>query len=199
MYWGNPDASVSFCENKYKNSEYIAEYYNTLTALSYVMVGFFYLNTKLKDIGLNIIVLGIGTGVLHATLRYYGQMLDEIAMLSLSFNIISYLKAYKENKQISKYFLLGIICIYIKFYHHFYIFFLMFSSMQLYIYKLYSNISIIKYNTCLKNIYVSIFLISSICWISDQVLCEYVKEYNLHALWHVGTSISIFIGLLPLV
>ena len=39
MYWGTPDVSVSFCEDKYVVSNYIAEYYNTMSALSYVIVG----------------------------------------------------------------------------------------------------------------------------------------------------------------
>ena len=89
MYWGTPDVSVSFCEDKYIVSNYIAEYYNTLSAFAYILVGTFYYKTKLKKIGLSIIFLGIGTTVLHSTLRYYGQILDEGGMLVLSFNIIN--------------------------------------------------------------------------------------------------------------
>ena len=31
MFWGNPDASVNFCEIDYTKSNYIAEYNNTLS------------------------------------------------------------------------------------------------------------------------------------------------------------------------
>ena len=41
MFWGKPDVSVSFCEEKYVVSDYIAEYYNTMSALSYVIVGIY--------------------------------------------------------------------------------------------------------------------------------------------------------------
>ena len=65
MFWGEPDASVHFCEDKYATNDYVAEYYNTLSAFSYILVGMFYYKTKLKKIGVSIIFLGIGTGVLH--------------------------------------------------------------------------------------------------------------------------------------
>ena len=49
MYWGNPDASVSFCEDKYNVLPYVAEYYNTMSAISYIIVGLILKNfTKLK-------------------------------------------------------------------------------------------------------------------------------------------------------
>ena len=65
MFWGEPDSSVHFCEDKYATNDYVAEYYNTLSAFSYILVGMFYYKTKLKKIGVSIIFLGIGTGVLH--------------------------------------------------------------------------------------------------------------------------------------
>ena len=50
MYWGNPDVSVKFCEDKYKVSNYVAEYYNTLSAISYIIVGIFLYKTKLNNL-----------------------------------------------------------------------------------------------------------------------------------------------------
>ena len=51
MYWGNPDASVSFFEDKYNVLPYVAEYYNTMSAISYLIVGLILRNfTKLKKI-----------------------------------------------------------------------------------------------------------------------------------------------------
>ena len=42
MYWGNPDVSVKFCEDKYGVSNYVAEYYNTLSAIFYIIVVYFH-------------------------------------------------------------------------------------------------------------------------------------------------------------
>ena len=81
------DTSVNFCENKYIKSKYIAEYYNTLSGFLYILVGLIYINTKIKRIALCSVILGIGTMILHMTQRYYGQILDEMAMLSLCYFI----------------------------------------------------------------------------------------------------------------
>ena len=113
MYWGVSDASVSFCEDKYIKSDYIAEYYNTLSALSYIIIGCIYLNTKLKEIGCATVMLGIGTGILHGTLRYYGQWLDEISMLILSFFIINRIRCINNMRKISKMYLYFLIIFYL--------------------------------------------------------------------------------------
>ena len=97
MFWGTPDVSVSFCEDKYVVSNYIAEYYNTMSALSYVIVGLFFYNTRLKNLSKIIILLGLGTALLHGTLRFYGQWLDELSMLYLSYQIICRMR-YLRNK-----------------------------------------------------------------------------------------------------
>ena len=48
--------------------------------------------------GYTLIILGIGTFLLHATQRWYGQWLDELSMLLLSFQGISYLRKIKNKK-----------------------------------------------------------------------------------------------------
>ena len=45
-YWGESDSSITFCEDKYVVSEYIAEYYNTLTAAAYIIIGCLFFNTR---------------------------------------------------------------------------------------------------------------------------------------------------------
>ena len=199
MYWGKQDVSVFFCEDKYSHSNYIAEYYNTITAIPYIIVGIFYYRTKLKNIGISIIFLGIGTGVLHCTLRYYGQMLDEISMLVLSFNIINKIRYRQFLKELSNKYLPFLILIYLYFYNNFLVFFTIFTSMQIYTYYLVSNRKnkeISKSNRYVS-LYINIFVFSTFCWILDQVFCEYVKFLYLHAVWHIGTSLSLFIGLIP--
>ena len=99
MFWGTPDVSVSFCEDKYVVSNYIAEYYNTMSALSYVIVGLFFYKTRLKNLSKIIILLGLGTALLHGTLRFYGQWLDEVSMLILSFYIIKEVRLIRLNKR----------------------------------------------------------------------------------------------------
>jgi len=199
MFWGYPDASVCFCEDKYVKNDYVAEYYNTISAFSYILVGMFYYKTKLKKIGTSIILLGIGTCVLHCTLRYYGQIFDEGAMLVLSFNIINKIRDRQNLQEFSRKYFYLLFVFYLLFHTKFYMFISIFSSLQIYTYYL------IKYrenkDNSKSNIYISsyinIFSFSLFCWILDQLFCEYVKQFHLHAIWHIGTSISLFIGLVP--
>ena len=46
-FWGIPDASVVFCEEKYIESYWVGEYYNTLSSLMYICVGIPFLFTKI--------------------------------------------------------------------------------------------------------------------------------------------------------
>ena len=66
--WGISDTSVSFCENKYEESKYIAEFYNTISSLSYMIVAYPFLRTKIKRISWS--CMGVGMGCwLCASLR----------------------------------------------------------------------------------------------------------------------------------
>ena len=40
LFWGKKDTSINFCENPYEKNNYIAEYYNTISAIGY-LVGIF--------------------------------------------------------------------------------------------------------------------------------------------------------------
>ena len=196
MFWGKPDVSVSFCEDKYVVSDYIAEYYNTMSALSYVIVGILFYRTRLKNLSIIMILLGLGTALLHGTLRFYGQWLDETCMLILSFFIIKEIRMERFNKRTNNLYLLALILPYFVFERFFCYFFLVFCSLQIYIYLI-ARKKIKKYTLeyYLINSYSIILIISGICWLLDQLFCEYVKEYQLHAVWHAGTALSMLLGL----
>ena len=88
-FWGHPDASIKFCEDKYVHNKYVAEYYNSLSAGVYFLVGCFFYNSRLKHIANDLFALSIGTLLFHMTMRAWGQMMDEAAMILLSFDVIS--------------------------------------------------------------------------------------------------------------
>ena len=196
MFWGKPDVSVSFCEDKYVVSDYIAEYYNTMSALAYVIVGIFFFRTRLKKLSIIMILLGLGTALLHGTLRFYGQWLDETSMLILSFFIIKEIRKERFNKKTNNLYLLALILPYFVFERFFCYFFLVFCSLQIYIYLI-ARKKIKKYTLeyYLIKSYSIILLISGICWLLDQLFCEYVRDYQLHAVWHAGTALSMLLGL----
>ena len=201
MFWGTPDVSVSFCENKYIVSDYIAEYYNTMSALSYVIVGLLFYKTKLQKLSKIIILLGLGTALLHSTLRFYGQWIDELSMLILSFYIIKEIRQMRFGITTSELYLLLLIFPYFLFERYFSYFFVVFSSLQIYTY----TISRKNYDECTRQVYylikayLIVLILSSICWLGDQLFCDYVQNYQLHAVWHVGTSLALFFGLFALI
>lgn len=197
-YWGNKDASVSFCEPAYKDSIYIAEYYNTFSGFIYCFLGLYFLKTDIKNMGYTLISLGTGTVLLHATQRWYGQWLDELSMLYLSFQIIKRIRYLRNQKTPNWIALIGLLT-YIYFFETYVIFILLFSGAQL---QILNDVKYLKPKEKKKwifdlsiLIYKVSFIISSILWILDHLLCKNVEFLKLHAIWHIGTGISIFFGL----
>ena len=197
MFWGTPDVSVSFCEDKYVVSNYIAEYYNTMSALSYVIVGLIFSRTRLKRLSKIIMILGIGTALLHGTLRFYGQWLDEISMLILSFYIIKEVRWIRFKKTTNQLYLFPLILPYFVLQKYFSYFFVIFTTLQIYTYKIaqkdYKKCS--KREYCLIKTYSIILIFSTFCWFLDQVFCDYVSKFQLHAVWHAGTALALLLGL----
>lgn len=183
-YWGVPDASVSFCEEAYTHSTWIAEYYNTLSSCLYLLVGGLFLNTNIHPIAVGVLWIGLGSIMLHGTLRYYGQWADELAMLTTSFYGLRYQHAYIRQELIYV-----LIIFYLSFHKYFIIFFLSITAINIYfgMEALRSSDDQILYR-----LYVFFFGLASVCWILDKFLCNYVQQYYLHAWWHVFTSLGLF-------
>lgn len=143
-----------------------------------------------------LIFLGIGTVLLHATQRWYGQYIDELSMLYLSFQIIEYLRM-KQQKSTSQLWIPLVLSIYL--YNYNLIFLFMFAICQTYILfylkkprpKKKFEIKVLVYNY----IYKYLFILSLLLWILDHLFCENIQYYYLHAWWHIGTGLSIFFGL----
>lgn len=188
-YWGIPDTSVSFCEKKYNNIFWIAEYNNTISAIPYLFVGLMFLFTKIRKIGVCIIFLGFSTILMHGTLRYYGQILDEISLLIIAFETLKLL-----DRKVNYLFLPPMIGIYLMFHENFLIFLSTFAGMKIAIvYKIYN----LKKNTpqiVFASLYVFFFLFASIFWFIDQRFCKYIGNTQFHAMWHINTCIAMLYG-----
>ena len=188
MYWGPQDASVSFCEKDYEHTEYIAEIMNTYSSFIYVLFGIALYQTPIKKLAIGLICVGFGSVILHGTMRYYGQMVDELSMLVLTFFSLNML-----NKKFNNWYLIPLIISYF-FLHQYFIFFaslfviLMFCIVNECYCKMNSE------NCFYAYMFIGLFSVAKVCWLLDQFFCEYVIDYNLHAWWHVLTCIAIFYG-----
>ena len=109
-FWGKKDTSINFCEKPYEESKYIAEFYNTISGLSYVLVGLYYFNTSIYRTAITQILLGAGTMMLHGTLRWYGQIADELSMVTMMFMYIKEVQNISYNWLVLLYVLYDILC-----------------------------------------------------------------------------------------
>lgn len=195
-FWGNSDATVSFCENKYEKYYWIAEYHNTLSSISYIFVGLLFLKTRLKLLGKLLCFVGIGAMLLHATLQHWAQMGDEMSMLALSFYTIKELKPMTP-----RHLIFPILISYCLFNQYFSIFLIIFVIMQIII-AYFARNKINNKNKKWLTLYFVCFILGTVCWLLDQ-LCNInnsllLKTYQLHAWWHFWTALSIGFGYLAL-
>ena len=188
-YWGNPDTSITFCESKYTKVFWIAEFYNTLSSLCYVCVGLYYIKSKRYPIAVMIISVGIGSVLLHGTLRYYGQWIDEVSMLVSTIMAMDDLNSKLIKKNSIPFFII----FYFIFYKTFLVFFCTFTLLNIYLSYLVFKSSIINYY-----IYNTLVILGTSCWFIDRFLCDNIEFLYLHAWWHILTSMAIstiFLGL----
>jgi dihydroceramidase len=187
-YWGEPDASVTFCEDKYTEVFWIAEYYNTLSAFFYIFVGMCFLPTRISKIAWCVIGIGVGSILLHATLRYYGQWVDEIFMILTCFRSLQYIRP-----TLKSYFLPIILFFYFILSHFFVVFLTFFTLMNLPL--LYITL---KSNSLWGRLYLFFFSCGFVCWVLDQLACFYLQELQLHAWWHIFTGFALIFAMLEL-
>ena len=196
-YWGVPDATVSFCENKYVKYDWIAEYHNTISSLCYVVVGLGIIKmTRLKFLGQLLCCVGIGAMLLHGTLRHWAQMGDEMSMLALSFFTLKELRP-----RTSRYIIYPLLICYYMFSKYFIVFFFTFTGLQLLTAK-YASKKINKKNKKWILLYFVSFISGLICWFFDQ-FCRTsygtgLEPYQFHAWWHFFTSLAIAFGFVAL-
>ena len=184
MYWGEKDTSVFFCEEAYINSNYIAEYYNFLSSFFILFVGMYFINTNIKYIALSGVGVGIGSLILHGMQLHIGQQIDEISMLSLCCLSLARIEKNKWWCTLLK----PVVLLYLLFSKYYAVFLVIYGCIQTYViikmwrYNLYSKMGVI------------VFIIGLVSWILDQTICVYVVQYQLHAIWHICTSLTMFFG-----
>lgn len=206
---GEPTSNIDWCEDNYVYNFYIAEWYNSLSNLIPIIILLnairlimkhnsntnFYINT----LYISIIFVYIGSFLFHSTLTYFGQLLDEVPMIYCC--IFLHYIIYKHIKHIKLYcYTLITLFTFILLYFNDNPFLslqlpyaILNLSIIIHTINLYNHLSISydinQYKYLLKNSAV-FYGIGFICWILDQVLCKYLKEYYLHAFWHILTGIG---------
>ena len=110
-------STVDWCENNYAISEYIAEFWNTITFFPILISAIYWrkqypkifiLHLSFHNIFLYLVLVSIGTALFHGTLLYPFQLLDELPMVLLSAYYIDFLLSL-ENITRSNSFLITVI------------------------------------------------------------------------------------------
>ncbi|CAE7820394.1 ACER, partial [Symbiodinium sp. CCMP2456] len=91
-FWGLPTSIVDWCEANYAHTPYVAEFFNTLTAVPMVAVSVwglylcvrYGLELRFYLCWAGIGAVGVGTLAFHAMLHPVGQATDELAMICAS-------------------------------------------------------------------------------------------------------------------
>jgi hypothetical protein len=193
-------SSIDWCEDNYVYSNYIAEFYNSISNIPYILFYFLGLYSfkkmkcKRKDRLLygGLLFTGISSFYFHATLSLYGQLLDEFSIILLLTNVL--LVTYKRGwvrLLIQTYVIIHcILMIYFPFINIPVLF-----SVGFLIWREYRNKNIMAQKHIWKNTEFY-FFIAMICWFLDKFFCDYVKFLNLHAFWHIFSAIGSYYGLM---
>lgn len=205
------ESSIQWCEGqtfKYMYSDYIAEFWNSITGIFLCIVAIYcyrknkkHLNKKIcQELYISnvlLFIVGIGTILFHGTLLYIWQICDEIPMLLL---VIEYNKLLSKlyNIPFSLHIYKCIPIIIFSYYINPSLQIILFQSIfTIYIIFIYYYCYFInsKFNKLLKlyqKISVMILIFSLIIWNIDNNFCNYSKHFKLHALWHITTSIGMY-------
>jgi Ceramidase len=76
-YWGIPTATIDWCEPNYQHSFYIAEFWNTVSNILFVLLGLFGLYRSMQSgfearfhaCFIAVLVTGLGSAMFHGTLQ----------------------------------------------------------------------------------------------------------------------------------
>ena len=216
-YWGEHTATRDWCEQNYATSPYIAEFWNTISNLTYILFSLNLLRykqkftkiTELKQFkSINIIIysmfiLGLSSGAFHATLKYWPQFMDRLFCLipligfKIGFTEVgSDLNQAFNSTQISvlvimSYFICSVIAVFIMF-EVFTLYLAINNLYKGYIMTKQIRMKEIKSHSIKCLIYL---IIGLIVWILDSLTCNFFLNNlgfipHFHAQWHLFTAIA---------
>ena len=204
-------SSIDWCEQNYVYSNYIVEFWNTITNIFVIILGIsgLYLSSNYKAYNLYndkptytykiyytlLTFIGLGSFIFHATLSRFGQILDEGGILAMIF--FATMCKSLPHAMASSVLVVGIItCWYYNLLYTPYLLFLMGSITFYLIQQQWDSVVENSNKPLIKEFYslsVITFVCAFCCWVTDQ-LC--IFSFQFHALWHILSGLSIYIILL---
>jgi dihydroceramidase len=204
-------SSIDWCEQNYVYSNYIVEFWNTITNIFVIILGFsgLYLSSTYEAYNLYndrpayrykvyytlLIFIGVGSSIFHGTLSQFGQILDEGSILAMIF--FATMCESLLHAMASSALACGVIlCWYYNLVYTPYLLFLMGTITFYLIQKKWKVVTQNSNKPLAKEFYllsVLTFICAFCCWIIDQIC---VFSFQFHALWHILSGLSIYTILL---
>jgi alkaline ceramidase len=196
-------STIDWCESNYVYSNYIAEFWNTISNILYIIVYFLsfrsfkYINCNQNDRLLNTLLLstGISSFYFHATLSLLGQILDEYSIVLLLTNtlLIIYQEEYIR-KLLKLYLFIHTILIFYIPHINIPILFILGFWIKLKMTKIFNKSQEKSHKRYWKTAQY-LFILSVLCWISDFLFCG-MTFIQFHALWHILSAMCAYYSIL---
>ncbi|CAG9326960.1 unnamed protein product [Blepharisma stoltei] len=211
-YWDPITSSIDWCEANYEVSEYIVEFWNTVTSFALVVVGVYGLwvlrsfESRFVEnlIAFFFIVVGVGSAAFHATLKYEYQLWDEIPMFwVISGAIYAYMVLFdywwEKRIYLQWFFIIYNIVWYfvhssnaftVFFQANFFVLNTVMIVLMFYFHQKYKT----KSSTMMISLYIFAILSAFSLWLVDKLMCEHVSQLpvnpQFHGWWHVLVASS---------
>lgn len=230
-YWSPVTSTLDWCELNYQHSSFIAESFNSFSNIPYIVFGLIGIysvvstNSEKRFIYPNIglCLVGLGSFLFHATLRYYTQLSDELPMIYCTaiFNYCltqSFPPYYNKTLQIIGYLLYsGIATILYVTYRNPLIHEVSYGILALItfvvpVYQI-NRLNQMGYNKETYNDLTTLYLSGSLSYISGFIVwnienwnCLYIRSiqdyfgypiaflFQMHVWWHLGTSYGSYVS-----
>jgi hypothetical protein len=199
-------SDIDWCEDNFVYSNYIAEFYNTISNISFI--AFYYLglytfqhfkcNNDDKFLYGCLLFTGMSSFYFHATLSLFSQLLDEFSIILLLANTLIMIYKNKYIRFTIKTYTVthSIVMCYYPFINIPVLFMIGFMVWKILRekFKKYKDTSFKNY-WFLAQLF---FFISISCWLIDKFLCDYTKNIGIqfHAMWHIFSAICAYYSIL---
>ncbi|BBN02119.1 dihydroceramidase [Marchantia polymorpha subsp. ruderalis] len=212
-YWGPVTASTEWCEKNYEISHYVGEFFNTISNVPMILLALIGLcstigqsfEKRFSVLHLSSIVIGIGSILFHASLKYGQQQSDETPMvwLMLLYIYVLYSPDWHYRSTMPTFlFIYGTayaICHalfhFVLVYQLHFIFLCLLCLPRMYKYYIYTTEVPARR---LGHMYLISITLGGICWLVDRNLCSRVASLPVnpqgHAWWHVFMGFSAYFG-----
>ena len=167
---------IEFCEEKYVYTPYIAEYYNTISNLAYIVTAIFILlNDGNRNIADDVFMIGIGSALFHGYPNLLTEITDEVWIILLVCDAIMIMGGRNLQYHALSIYFLGIAM------EEFVVFYTILTLLSVY------AIYLIPRSERTFDIVFFMF-IGQICWYLEQ----WGGYCQMHILWHIFSAISLY-------